>query len=151
MGSILIASHGRRDKRHYLWDGFVKTTMVIMQFTLVWLCNVTKVKPPLKKWEYSARYRPSASSAYSRKIINIFSLHALRRTYFCVTQKKSGSHLRNVTKVKTPLKSGVFTLVNSARFEPATFGSASQRSIQLSYESIITYPHMLPSMNTFYL
>ncbi len=44
--------------------------------------------------------------------------------------------LRDVTKVKTPLKSGVFTLVNSARFEPATFGSASQRSIQLSYESI---------------
>lgn len=37
---------------------------------------------------------------------------------------------------KYPINDEVFSLVNPARFELATFGSASQRSIQLSYGSI---------------
>ena len=47
-----------------------------------------------------------------------------------------------VRQIKNPTRGGVVNLVNSARFEPATFSSASWRSIQLSYESKNVAPHM---------
>jgi hypothetical protein len=43
--------------------------------------------------------------------------------------------MRSITKKDLPVIGKSFFVVNPARFELATFGSASQRSIQLSYGS----------------
>ena len=54
------------------------------------------------------------------------------------TMRRRFLSYRKCSKIEnSPPKGELFSMVHSVGFEPATFGSASQRSIQLSYECLV--------------
>ena len=86
------------------------------------------------------------SSVRLQKNVNTFFVSLTPPTiWYGILLKQNptrSSNLLGAAKKNTPSFDEVFFLVNPRRFELLAFGSASRRSIQLSYGSIVTRPYM---------